>query len=1298
MFGMNRKWRSPGGAVVLTTVQGAPVPRLGRFLGALASLRLCVESRSRSTGENARAQRRKDAKMEQSRRWSREFQGFLAAVTFASISLDAAPSLTWETIDGGRRARLSVPSSGGPGFTEMDAAVTGIRFSNALDDRRIVENNNFMEGSGVALGDYDGDGRCDLYFCGIGGTNALYRNLGGWKFEDVTARAGVSGAGWASTGAVFADVDGDGDLDLIVSSLGQGAHCLRNEGGGRFMDATVQAGLTSRAGSLGLALGDIDGDGDLDLYVTNYGAQAILRGGGRADLKQVNGKWEVTGPHAERLRVVDGRLEEVGEVDVLYRNDGRGRFEPVPWNSEWFRDEQGRPMPPPWDFGLGVQIRDINEDGFPDVYVCNDFQTVDRIWINDGYGRFRLLSKLAVRQQSYASMGVDFADIDRDGHLDFFVVEMMSRDRGRRLRQVLGFQPVYSQPGFFDNRPEVARNTLFWNRGDGTYAEIAQFSGVQASDWSWQPVFLDVDLDGYEDILVANGNAFDVQDRDVLARVRAMGRLTPEQSRTNLLLYPRFDSPNAAFRNRGNRTFEAAGDAWHFNSRRISHGIALADLDHDGDLDVVINTLNAPPLLYRNDSPAPRVMVRLRGQSPNGQGIGAKVRLRGGPVSLQSQEIVCGGRYLAGDDPTRVFAAGPAPRSSGAAARPGVAAPLQLEILWKGGRQSILTGVEPNCLYEVFESAAERAEPPVPPAASPPLFVEVSGSGLQHFHREELFDDYLRQPLLHRQYSSLGPGVGWLDLNGDGNLDLAIGAGKGGQLAVFAGDGRGKFNRLPVSGAPLPDDTAGLASWVTARGERRLLTALSGYESTPSAGLQLLAWQIGPDGRLTNSVVAGVPGDPSSPGPVAVADYDGDGDLDVFVGGRIRPGAYPFPPTSALFLQQDGRLVLDVANSPALSEVGMVSGAVWTDLDGDGWPELALACEWGPVRVFRNQHGRLVEATRELGLAEQTGWWTSIAAVDVDGDGRTDLVAGNWGLNSPYRAAVTQPARLFYGEIAGRGVTDLLEAEFDPERSAVVPRRSLGVLSHAIPSLLEHYPTHRSFSIASTTEIFQRLQYQPSEVRASTLASTLFLNRGVRFDLVPLPDEAQWSPVFGIVAADFDGDGRQDLLLAQNFFAVLPEISRLDAGRGLLLRGVGGAKLVPQSARYSGVNVNGEQRGLAVGDFDRDGRPDLVISQNGAQTRVVRNQAGRPGLRVRVQGPPGNPDGIGAVLRLKGASGLGPSVEVHAGSGYWSQDAVELILTPAESPTSVLVRWPGGQTAEVAVSPETAELVLSFPP
>jgi hypothetical protein len=1282
--------------------------------------------------------------------------------------------LEWQPMAGGRMARLMVPTAGETGFTRMTGQQTGIQFTNALDDRRVMENNNFMLGAGVALGDFDGDSWCDVYFCAINGTNALYRNLGQWNFEDVTARAGVGAAGWHSTGAVFADIDGDGDLDLLVNTLGRGTHCFLNLGDGRFREVTERAGLQSSTGSTSFALGDIDGDGDLDLYVANYGALAILRAGGRADMKRVNGQWQLTGPYADRLRFVEGRLEEVGEPDVLYWNDGQGRFKPVPWNSEWFRDEQGQSKPAPWDFGLCVQMRDVNEDGFPDLYVCNDFQTVDRLWINDGTGHFRLLPRLAMRQQSFASMGVDFADLDRDGHLDFFVVEMLSREHARRMRQIGGMPPLVPLPGRIDNRPEVTRNTLFWNRGDGTYAEIANFSGVEASEWSWSPVFLDVDLDGFEDILVPNGNAFDVQDRDALAQVRALGRQTPEQTRTNLLLYPRLDTPNAAFRNRGDLTFEEVGRAWGFDSRQISQGIALADLDHDGDLDVAVNCLYSAPLLYRNDSTAPRVAVRLRGRTPNVQGIGARIRLFGGAVPVQSQEIVCGGRYLSGDDPMRVFAAGSLTNR------------LTLEVAWRSGARSVVHDVQPNRLYEIDESGAKAASnskfetpeaiggvdsrsefSPLTPALSPlrgegdpkdagpapsplngeragvrgeavrrrepspssaiaspssklPLFTDAS-SLLDHTHHEELFDDYARQPLLWKQLSSLGPGVAWFDLDGDGHDELFLGAGKGGLVEMFRGDGRGQFTRItPTNAARLPDDVTGLAGFVMANRRRVLLTGIAAYEN-PGHGAAVGAVQWDPaTGQIMHGPVRDIASMEGSTGPLAVADYDGDGDLDLFVGGRFRPGAYPERATSRLHRQQEARLALDPAIQPVLEKIGLVSGAVWSDLDGDSFPELVLACEWGPLRIFRNEQGKLtawdppVERKRENGktgkreddavllsrfpafpLSSLTGWWNSVATGDLDGDGRLDLIVGNWGLNSPYHATEAQPVRLYYGDLGGRGVVDLVEAYFAPELQAIVPRRSLAVLSQAMPSLAEHFPTHRAYGIAPVSELFQRPEVQPAEVQATTLASMVFFNRGDHFEAVPLPREAQWAPAFSVNVADFDGDGHEDVFLSQNFFATRPEMPRLDAGRGLLLRGNGTGKLEAMSGQQSGIAVYGEQRGAAVSDFDADGRADLVVTQNGAATKLFHNVGAKPGMRIRLVGPPGNPDGVGSTLRLKFASGMGPAREIHAGSGYWSQDGVVQVLGARAPPTHVWVRWPGGQISTVAVPAGATEITVT---
>jgi hypothetical protein len=353
------------------------------------------------------------------------------------------------------------------------------------------------------------------------------------------------------------------------------------------------------------------------------------------------------------------------------------------------------------DFGLSVQIRDINEDGYPDIYVCNDFQTPDRAWLNDGHGHFRAMPRLALRNMSYASMGVDFADIDRDGRLDFITVEMLSRDHAHRLRQASSMPLAGWRMGASEDREAVARNALYWNRGDGTYAEIAWLSGVAAFDWSWSPIFLDVDLDGYEDLLVSTGSLYDVMDQDAAAAAKLAGSAVTD-ARKLLPLYPRLNNRNAAFRNRGDLTFEDVSQAWSFDSREVCQGMALADLDGDGDMDVVINCANAPPLVCRNDSSAPRVAVQLKGLPPNTQGIGSKVKLLGGAVPIQSQEIICGGRYLSGDQPMRVFAAGSLTNQ------------MRLEVTWRSGRRSAVSGVKANRIFEIDEAGAIDSQSPKP--------------------------------------------------------------------------------------------------------------------------------------------------------------------------------------------------------------------------------------------------------------------------------------------------------------------------------------------------------------------------------------------------------------------------------------------------------------------------------------------------------------------------------------------------------------------------------------------------------
>ncbi len=1187
-------------------------------------------------------------------------------------------ALDWEIGTGFKSAPVKITANGKAGFKLLPPTVTGISFTNSLSDIHAAENQIRLNGSGVALGDVDGDGLCDIYFCSLESGNRLYRNLGNWKFADVTAEAGVACPDQFSTGAVFADVDGDGDLDLLVNGIGTGTRLFSNDGKGHFTQSD-SSGLTRRFGSTSLALADIDGDGDLDLYVTNYRTTTI-RTTGFAVLN-VGGRRMIRPEDRDHLEYTpEGRVLEFGEPHFLYRNDG-GHFVPLSWTDGTFLDENGKPLTkPPLDWGLSVMFRDLNGDGVPDLYVCNDFHSTDKIWINDGKGKFRALPRLALRHSSTFSMCVDVADANRDGFDDIFVADMLGLSHSRRLMQWAAAEPYVAAIGVFDDRPQFDRNTFQLNRGDGAYADIAEYAGLDASDWTWSTLFLDVDLDGFEDLLCATGHMFDTQDLDAEARIRARGPWPRELIPKKLLMFPKMQQAKVAFRNRGNLTFELAGDRWGFNQAGVGHGMALADLDNDGDLDVIVNNLNSAAGIYRNETAAPRVAVRLKGLAPNSAGIGAKIELFGGAVPMQSQEMICGGRYLSGDDPIRVFAAGTLTNN------------MRLEVAWRNGRRSTIKGVRANRVYEIQETedhgfaqseSKGRDEFGRQAAGLRPIFEDVSEK-LNHTHRDERFDDFERQPLLPNRLSQLGPGVSWFDLDGDGRDDLLIASGKSGNLGVFLNDGRGGFNAIREGAWNQPvtrDQTTVLG---LAKGQ--VLTGSANYEDGLALGGSV-KWYDANAGTVTDAT----PGQESSTGPMALADVDGDGDLDLFVGGRVLPGRYAEPATSVLWKNEGGKFVL----AQKFEKLGLISGAVFGDLDGDAFPELILACEWGPIRVFHNERGAFNEITGHLGLAQYLGWWSGVTTGDLDGDGRLDIIAANWGLNSLSRPNREHPNKIYFGDLDGNGTVDVIETQFDAASRKEVPLRHLPAISAAIPFVQEKWSSFQAYNNASVSEIYGEKLANLPHLEVNTLASMVFLNRGDHFEPLPMPNEAQFAPAFGVSVGDFDGDGNEDIFLSQNFFDLNPDRARCDAGRGLWLRGdgKGGLKAVP--GQESGVKIYGEQRGCALADYDRDGRVDLVVTQNGASTRLFHNVGAKSGLRIRLNGSPSNPNAIGAKLRLISGERRGPVRELHAGSGYWSQDSPIQVLNSSGITTGLWVQWPGGKQTISKVPASSTEVEVS---
>ena len=1070
------------------------------------------------------------------------------------------------------------------GFVSINVAQSNLEFSNDLTETattNIIMFEYFYNGGGVGAGDINNDGLTDIYFTGNQVPNKLFLNKGNLVFEDITEKAGVAGKGKWSNGVTMADVNGDGFLDIYVSNSGfessmddRRNELFINNGDLTFSEKGAEFGLDDPSYSTQAMFLDIDLDNDLDMFLMNRPANTYK---------------------PEEALILKNSISEFAG-DKLFRNDN-GQFIDISQNSGINRNGLG--------YGLGLAAGDLNKDGLPDIYVSNDYVEPDYIYLNLGSGQFQEVGKTATKHMSNFGMGVDIADINNDTWPDIFVSDMAPNDNYRQKTMMKPMNPEQFYWAVYNGfHYQYMFNTLHLNNGDMTFSDVAQLAGIATTDWSWSTLFGDMDNDGWSDLFVTNGFRKEFSNKDFVKKMdKEMGQKMNSSLDERMKLIedmleeiPETKISNFIYRNDGDLSFEDVSKSWDLTDLTFSNGAAMADLDNDGDLDLIINNIDQKALLYRNDlKPANSLRLKLKGPAGNTSGIGAKITVFAQGKKQFKEHYLTKGYQSSSEDWVH-FGLGQSLADS-------------VEIIWPDGKRQVVEAQKGQLILDYREATQVSEQEAIDKVL---LLSNVTEEiGLDYTHLENTHNDFTIEVLLPHQMSQFGPALAVGDINGDGADDFFIGGSSGNKGRVYFQTSAGKFEEV-VQPAIMRDaffeDVGAELLDVDGDDDLDLYVASGGNELLPGSPYYKDRLYLNNKGIFSPTILPVIQ---TSNGKVLPFDIDSDGDLDLFVGSRLNPMRYPTSDKSWVLINDKGSYSDATSKySTAFNRLGMITDARWADLDKNGKNELIVVGEWTAIRVFELVEGKFSDKTEAYGLSGLTGWWYSLEIADINNDGYLDILAGNLGLNYKYKASEKEPFHVFYNDFDQNGSGDIVLGYYDDGN--LFPLRGRQCSSEQIPSITEKFKTYDEFGKATLEEIYGEDKLEKSRhYTANTFASTALINRGGSFERMDFPRLAQVSSINSMIVQDFTGDGKVDILYAGNLYPVEIETTRNDASYGGLLVGDGTGKFSYSSYVETGFKADGDVKHLQKIGLNK-GEEGILVARNSGALELFRiNKIGK---------------------------------------------------------------------------------------